>query len=59
VVLGVPGGHAAGQGDAVQGHVGMLVGAEPGEAFLTERPEAQGGAFGAVGEDAEVPHGFT
>ena len=43
VVAPVPGRHAAAQGDAVQGHVGMLVGAEPGEPLLAEGPEAQRG----------------
>jgi hypothetical protein len=55
MVAGVPGGHAAGQGDAVHGHVGVVVGAEPGEPLLAEGAEAQRRPLGAVGEDAKVP----
>lgn len=34
----------------------MLVRPEPAQALLAEVPEAKGGAFGAVAEQAEMPH---
>src|SRR6266487_1635136 len=56
VVSLVPRGHAARQGDAVQGHVRVVVGAQPAESLLAERSEAQRRAFRAVRENAKVPH---
>ena len=52
----VPGGHALCQGDAVEGHVRVLVGAEPPEPLPAEGEEAQRGPFRAVREDPKVPH---
>jgi hypothetical protein len=56
VVSFVPRGHAARQGDAVQGHVRVVIGAQPAESLLAERSEAQRGPFRAVRENAKVPH---
>jgi hypothetical protein len=54
-VTRVPGGHAVAEGDVVEGHIGIFVPAHPAETLLALGQEAQGRAFGAVGEDAEMP----
>lgn len=52
----LPCGQAAGQGDAVQGHIRVVVRAEFSEAILAERPEAQRGPVRGGGKDAGMLH---
>src|SRR4029453_10542699 len=59
VVARLPGRHAAGQRDAVERDVRVVVRPQRGEALLAERAEAQGRALGAVRDDAGVSHGLA
>ena len=56
VVAFGPVGKSAGQCDAVQGDLGMVVGAEVAEALLAERPEAQRGSFRRCRQNPQMPH---